>query len=995
MKKTLRFALYSVLVLVSVVLLFRMFEDFRFNPTQDIALSYPSYHATDAQGQYIIDDSNKRIIGAKKGRVEFILHGGKRGENNFYFASELLPVKDKFYVLSYTWDISGSYIEYESILSYSRAGDYLSTPFMLVHDRDDILVPTLMGLTWHDDTLSFFQSVDDTITYYKSPVNGNAELMSATQVADSSFLVQDISLYKNDLFAVATRDGFIKSINPKTGQLKTIFNGKDMGLDERFVLPWSVEFAEDESLYFTNLGDGSVRKLLADGRIEVIATHTLLLDAGIDDREETYYKISRSQDGYIGISNFFEAIEIVPDSKGYRFTSIETLIPSGRVGASAWLNWIAIFIIVTVCGVALVDTYLNIMHRRIPSILPRIAGIVVVIAITAYLVGNMSIDNFYNLYSDEVTRNLKLSSQNLSKVIDGDAVAKIQSPRDYLGEDYNLVFEQLNEVLNYNSDLWNENLYTALYRIENERVYGLMYNDGAMTPYYPFDAYTSDPDYDFFKIANEGGISSDTEVDNDGEWLFSMAPVYDSSGEIVGVFEVGTNLFIFQEKTAEVIRNLLIDLLTLVIVIVLMSVEIAFLNQLILDRNAREAVAPHSKYLDDTDVPMIRPLSFLIFITVYMALAFIPLLAKDLARPIFGMEESMVIGLPISAEVLASGITMLFAGYFAQANGWKRTFYIGSAIFVVSAILTAFSKDILYFIGIRTLSGIGTGFMFMALRGYVNIGSNTTTRNDGFAQLTAGAVAGMNVGVVMGANLADKIGMLNVFYIMAVFGLVSFLFVLFQMRTPEDLSADRVKESSNISILRFYTNPKVLLFFIAILIPAYIAGMYLEYFFPVYAEEQGLSTSVIGLAFTLYGLIIVYLGPIFAQIGERRLGIRTAAALASMLTGLSLLIFAVTGNLVGSLLAVVVLGFSDGFGEAAYNSYFLELEAAQAMGESSASGHFEFVGQLGKMIGPIVIAIMLGTGAQTGIGYISVGVLSLMAVFLLFSGRASRKGETL
>ena len=993
MKKTIRFGLYTLLILISAVMLFQMFSDFRFNPTENIALSYPSYHASDAQGQYIIDDSNKRIVGAKDGRVEFVLHGGKRGEQNFYFASEILPVNDVIYVLSYTWDISGSYIEYESILAYSRNGDYKETPFTLIHDRDDILVPTLMGLTWKDESLSFFQSVDDIISYYVSPMSGDAQLVSQTMVADSSFLVQDITLYKDNQYAVTTRDGFIKSINPDTGDLQTIFSGQDMVLDERFILPWSAEFAEDGSIYFTNLGDGSIRKLNPDGTSEVIVTHELLAENGIDDREETYYKISYSQDGHIGISNFFEAIEIIPVSEGYTFTSVESLVPSGRVGASAWLNWVAIFILITVSGMAIVDTYLNIMNRKIPDILPKVGAIVVIIAITAYLVGNMSIDNFYNLYSDEVTRNLKLSSQNLSKVIDGDAVAKIESPRDYLGEDYNLVFEQLNEVLNYNSDLWNENLYTALYRVEDERVYGLMYNDGAMTPYYPFDAYTSDPDYDFFKIANEGGISSDTEVDNDGEWLFSMAPVYDSNGRVVGVFEVGTNLFIFQEKTAEVIRNLLIDLLTLVIVIVLMSVEFAFLNQLIVERKAREEVAPHGKYLDDTDIPMIRPLSFLIFITVYMALAFIPLLAKDLSRPIFGMDPSMVIGLPISAEVLASGITMLFAGYFAQSNGWKRTFTIGVVIFVVSAVLTALSKDIMYFIGMRTLSGVGTGFMFMALRGYVNVGSNTAARNDGFAQLTAGAVAGMNVGVVMGANLADKIGMLSVFYIMAGFGLVSFAFVFLQIRIPENLSADRQEEeSSNISVFKFYTNPKVLLFFIAILIPAYIAGMYLEYFFPVYAESQGLSTSVIGLAFTLYGLIIVYLGPTFAQIGERKLGIRTAAALASMLTGLSLLMFAVTGNLIGALLAVVVLGFSDGFGEAAYNSYFLELEAAQAMGESSASGHFEFVGQIGKMIGPIVIAVVLTMGAQTGIGIISIGVLALMAVFLLFSGLSKKKG---
>jgi len=632
-----------------------MFSDFRKDPTENIALIYPSYHVSDELGQYVIDDSNKRIVGAKNGNVDFILHGGKRGVEKFYFATEVLPVKDKIFVLSYAWDTSGSYIEYESILSYDRTGKYIETPYYMVHDRDDILVPTLMGLSWSDDNLSFFQAIDDNINYYHSPKNGDAELVSTVEVENSSFLVQDITLYKDNTFAVTTRNGYIQQVMPD-GSVNTIFDGKDMGLDVKFVLPWSAEFSSDGTIYFTNLGDGSIRKIMSDGHSEIIMTHEMLKEFGIDDREETYYNISLSQDGHVGISNFYDAIEIIPEGDSYRFTSISELVPGGRVGASAWLNWIAIVTLGLTTLVLIVDTYLYVLNRKIPAILPKIGAIVIIIFMTAYLVGNMSIDKFSNLYADEVTRNLKLSSQNLSKVIDGDSVAKINSPRDYLEEDYNLVFEQLNEVLNYNSDLWNENLYTALYRIEDERVFGLMYNDGAMTPYYPFDAYTTDPDYDFFKVANEGGISSDTEVDNDGEWLFSMAPVYDTNGDVVGVFEVGTNLFIFEEKTAEVIKNLLIDLLTLVIVIVLMSVEIAFLNQLITQRKEREEIAPHGKYLDDTDISMIRPLSFLVFITVYMALAFIPLLAKDLSRPILGLDQGLVIGLPISAEVLASGI---------------------------------------------------------------------------------------------------------------------------------------------------------------------------------------------------------------------------------------------------------------------------------------------------------------------------------------------------
>ena len=990
MKKSVRFGIYALLIVISATILFQMFSDFRKDPTENISLIFPSYHATDELGQYVIDDSNKRIIGAKNGEVNFVLHGGRRGMQNFYFASEILPVNDRIYVLSHAWDPSGSFIEYEKILSYDRKGRYVETPLYMVHDRDDILVPTLMGLTWSSDTLSFFQAIDDDILYFKSPVNGEAELVRKVKVEDSSFRVQDVTLYKNESFAVTTRDGFIEEIK-EDGTVSVIFNGSDMGLDIKFILPWSAEFSPDGSMYFTNLGDGSVRKINPDGHSEIVMTHETLREAGFEDRDETYYNISLSLDGHIGISNFYDAIEIIPQNGSYVFTSTSDIKPGGRVGASAWLIWVALVTLIIVTIIMLIDLYLNVMNRKIPALLPKIGAIVIIIFLTAYLVGNMSIDNFYNLYADEVTRNLKLSSQNLSKVINGDAVERIGSPRDYLGDDYNLVFDQLNEVLNYNEDHWNENLYTALYRIEDDRVFGLLYNDGAMTPYYPFDAYITDPYFDFFKIAHEGGISSDTEIDNDGEWLFSMAPVYNTEGEIVGVFEVGTNLYIFEEKTAEIIRNLMIDLLTLVIVIVLMSVEITFLNQLVTARKEREELEPHGKFLDDGDIAMIRPLSFLVFITVYMALAFIPLLAKDLLRPLLGLDQSVVIGLPISAEVLASGITMVFAGYYAQKQGWKRTFTIGAFIVVVAAVLTTFATDIVYFIGMRSLAGVGTGFMFMALRAYVNIGSSTAIRNDGFAQLTAGAVAGMNVGVVMGANLADKIGMLTVFYVMAAFGLISLIFVLIEMRQPENLEVEHEAEKSTIGVAKFYSSPKVLLFFIAVLIPAYIAGMYLEYFFPVFAEEQGLSTSVIGLAFTLYGLIIIYLGPSLAQIGERKLGIRTAAAFASLLTGLSLLTFAVTGNLTGALIAVILLGFSDGFGEAAYNSYFLELEAAQAMGESSASGHFEFVGNIGKMIGPVVIAVMLSMGAQKGLGLIGIGVIALMMVFVLFSNQKKNK----
>ena len=110
-------------------------------------------------------------------------------------------------------------------------------------------------------------------------------------------------------------------------------------------------------------------------------THAILAENGIDDREETYYNISLSLNGHIGISNFFEAIEIIPEGDGYIFTSSEDYEPSGKVGVRAWLNWVAIAVLISVIGVSIVDLYVNVMDRKIPDVLPKVAAIVVIISL--------------------------------------------------------------------------------------------------------------------------------------------------------------------------------------------------------------------------------------------------------------------------------------------------------------------------------------------------------------------------------------------------------------------------------------------------------------------------------------------------------------------------------------------------------------------------------------------------------------------------------------
>ena len=265
--------------------------------------------------------------------------------------------------------------------------------------------------------------------------------------------------------------------------------------------------------------------------------------------------------------------------------------------------------------------------------------------------------------------------------------------------------------------------------------------------------------------------------------------------------------------------------------------------------------------------------------------------------------------------------------------------------------------------------------------------------------MMSGAIAGINLGIVFGANLADKIGYFKVFYVIAALGFLGLLFQFLFMRNYEtkeyELDEEDNKEYESITEeesdeklgIKFFIRKNVVVFFLLILIPAFLCYMYLEYYFPLFAEKQGLSTSVIGIIFSLYGLFIVYFGPSMSTFAEKYFGIKMATVLASALTGFSLIIFGLTGNILGAIFAILVLAISDSFGETVYTTYFLALKESRQIGKSVAAGYLEFTSQIGKMLGALAFAVAIGFGDQLGIGFIGILTLLMGLLFLPFGIR--------
>lgn len=442
-------------------------------------------------------------------------------------------------------------------------------------------------------------------------------------------------------------------------------------------------------------------------------------------------------------------------------------------------------------------------------------------------------------------------------------------------------------------------------------------------------------------------------------------------------------------------REILLDTVTVIVTSFIFMVEVTLFVSLVLDRRKKKEQRDENE-----EMAIIRPLAFSFAMAIFLSSSFIPIYMKEIYEPLFGLSQDVVVGLPITIEMLFAGVGTLLAGFFIDKKGWKPSFIVGIIFFMVGSILSGLSTKPLEFIGARAIVGIGYGFSLMSLRAYVNISKYEKVRSTGFAAFFAGLYAGINVGVIVGSMLAERIGFNNVFYIAFAISLASCIFAVLFIKNRiaekdeklqlEEVAATTSKKPSFQVALQFLLNKSVLALFLFIVVPTTICSMFLDYYFPVFANDIGVSPSNIGRAFLLNGICIVYLAPLLSKIASKYLGIEKSIAISGVIVSVGLIIFASQGTLATAFLAVILLGIAESFGLVAQNNYFVQLEATNKFGSGKALGFYDNVRKLGQMAGPMVFGGLSFLGLY-GVGVVAVITLLGVLIFYFVAKTASNK----
>lgn len=994
---------WVTLIIASIIGLFLTYDDFKWNPFEQIVLQNTSAVAAESDGTiFVVSNSNRTVSKINDfSQLDYSLDGLSRETDRFYLVKEIeTDGAGNAYILNAVLDVTGSFTETESIQMLDTEGNYLKTIYELKNTAISKL--SIKGLKYIEGALHW--SVLD--------ANG-IQLFSETQRAElaylpfenASIMIQDVKPLSNRYVVYVSKDGRVYRYDVESKTTELIYAVKDADQGQQSNL-WGLEVDENGSLYINDIGQFSIYKL-EQGKLRPVFKRQI----ADSSREEVFFNFSISNGRIVAVNDG----HVVAQLKNGPYEDMGALEPSLSILMSRLIVWIFVLMLVASFGFLSRWVYKGYIKNNPFKEFGKTLPILLSVLTAAILIAATAINYYGIILEKQAINNLKMLVQNSEYVLEGESIEMLKNPSDFYNDTYQKISEDLQKLVHFNKESWNENLYTALYTIRDERYYALVYNDNSVTPYYPFNVFTDNPDYDFFKNAYAGQITEGTEVDADGKWIFAMGPVYNQSGEVVAIVEVGMNKYIFDEWSAGIVKQIIIDVVSILIILILLVSEISFFTSWLKDRKSIHLGSQEVGLHLFNDLNILRTLALLTYVIIFMCTAFIPIMAKSIYSPIGQLPMTVTLGLPIFFEVFFTAVTILFAGVIAEKKGWRMIFYLGTSILVMSAVATALTRSLIVFIVIRSIAGIGNGFIQMTMYAFVNIDGSESKRNEAFAHMMSGAIAGTNLGIILGANLADKIGFFNVFFVMAGFGVTAILFertFLRHYKTMEftgetyDLEASNDEDSSGNEIASseyeagdkketnnmlegtlswwiFFTRKEVWFFFLFILVPAFLCYMYLEYFFPIFAEANGVSTSVVGIVFSLYGLFIVYFGPSLSTYSEKYLGAKNATALASLLTGISLLVFALTGSLMGAVFAVLVLALSDSFGETVYTTYFLALKASKKIGKSIAAGYLEFVSQIGKMVGALAFGIAIGFGEQFGIGIIGLITTLMSIVFYL------------
>lgn len=353
----------------------------------------------------------------------------------------------------------------------------------------------------------------------------------------------------------------------------------------------------------------------------------------------------------------------------------------------------------------------------------------------------------------------------------------------------------------------------------------------------------------------------------------------------------------------------------------------------------------------------------------------------------FGLSAGAV-GLVIGVYGLARFLANVPAGQLAERRGRKPVLILGTAITTVASALMATAGSLTQLLLYRLLAGFGAATVLTG--GQVMVGDLATAENRGrMMSIYQGFfLIGVGLGPTPGGLLADHFGLRAPFVAYAVFSGLACVVALLVIRETKPRQPTRTTpitdptpalappSRSGAARAVVWSAPFLLVGLVSFVQFFARTGAFFTVIPLLGKDRVGLGESQIGYAQTLaqvINLAVLYHAGLLAD----RLGRKRVIVPATLVCGLAVAMFALSGNYAMYLLSALVWGLGSGFAGPSPAAYVADLAPPALRGR--VFGAYRSLADSGYIVGPILLGWLAGVG-----GY---GLpLALTAALFLLSG---------
>ena len=350
----------------------------------------------------------------------------------------------------------------------------------------------------------------------------------------------------------------------------------------------------------------------------------------------------------------------------------------------------------------------------------------------------------------------------------------------------------------------------------------------------------------------------------------------------------------------------------------------------------------------------------------------------------FGVTQS-AIGVAIAVYGLARFLVAMPVGRLTDVVGRRTALALGGLVTAAGNLLCALAPSFAVFVAARFVAGVGAALVLVA--GQIVLADITTPAHRGrvMAIYQGVFVFAVGVGPLPGGVLAERYGLAAPFLIYAAMGTVAAIVAWLQIpetRATGLSAADAAAPPPFAAQVRLLTGHAgfVLVALVSFMNAVARTGALFNVI-PVLARDRlDLSADRIGVGLalsSLVGLILAYPAGVLVD----RWGRKVVIVPATLVSGVSMILFLTASSYAGFLIACVTWSLAVGVSGAAPAAYAADVAPPRM--NAAAMSTFRMLADLGYVLGPIVLGLVTdGVGANAALGGTAA---ALIVVGLLFA----------